>query len=143
MEREQVIQNLARRSLNDSDRLHLEKFFRLTSVCPTCSDRGVYRLDGEEFECDCEIQKLLYKHYLAANIPSRYHDICLETHFVGADRYEVIRVAKNYLEHFEDKQHFGLGLTFSGWLGSGKTFAMTSILKALLQRGHQVYFITF
>jgi len=123
--------------------MHLEKFFRLTSKCPTCGDRGFYRFEGEKFDCDCEVQRLLYKHYLAANIPSLYHDICVDKHFVGADRKTVIEAVTNYLEHFEDYQHFGLGLTFSGWLGSGKTFAMTSILKSLLQQGYEVYFITF
>lgn len=143
MDRDQIVKNLARKSLPNADFDRLVKFYSLDKICPTCNDRGYYRLEGEQHDCDCELQRLLYKHYLAANIPSRYHDICLEPHFIGADRIDVLRVTDDYLANFENYQHFGLGLTFAGAFGSGKTFAMCSVLKSLLKRGKSVYFITF
>jgi len=144
MDRDEIIKNLGRKTLNDADRLHLERFFRLTNVCPTCGDRGKYVYEGIVYDpCDCELQKLLHKHYLAANIPQKYHTICVDEHFVGADRDLAVRIVNNYLNNFESNQHFGLGMIFAGAFGSGKTFAMTHILKSLLKQGRSVYFITF
>lgn len=143
MDRSTVLNSLARKSLNDEDFERVNKFFPMTGKCPTCNDEKVYRLNGEEFDCDCDVQRLLQKHYFAANIPKRYHDICLNQHFIGADREDVLRITNEYLENFDSNFHFGLGITFAGWLGSGKTFAMTSILKDLLKQGRSTYFITF
>jgi DNA replication protein DnaC len=39
--------------------------------------------------------------------------------------------------------HYGLGLTFNGPLGTGKTFAMTCVLKELIKQGRNVHMITF
>ena len=143
MERQEILRNLARKTLSDQDYEHLTTFFSFSAKCPTCDDTKKYWLDGVEHDCDCQIQKLLQKHYLAANIPSRYHDICLEPHFIGKDRDEVLKVANGYIDNFESNAHYGLGLTFAGSYGTGKTFVMTSILKSLLKRGYSTYFITF
>lgn len=143
MDRQQIMTNLSRRTLSDADFDRLTTFYSMGLVCPTCSGRREYRYDGELHECDCEVQRLLQKHYFAANIPKRYHDICLGPHFVGADRDEVVSVTSNYLAKWEDMAHYGLGLTFAGGYGTGKTFALCSILKDLLKQGEKVYFITF
>jgi DNA replication protein DnaC len=143
MNRDLIMETLSRRTLKNADFDRLTTFYNLSSECPTCGGRKKYVLDGTTHDCDCEIQRLLQKHYYAANIPKRYHDICIDQHFVGKDRDEVLSVVTNYLDRWEDMQHFGLGLTFAGGYGTGKTFALCSILKALLQRGEKVYFITF
>jgi DNA replication protein DnaC len=110
--------------------------------CPTCGDTGHYRLDGEQFECDCELQSLLQKHYFAANIGREYHDICLQD-FLGVDRENVIPIALKYIEQWQDNFHYGVGVTASGPVGTGKTFLISSILKEFIKLGKNVYFITF
>lgn len=127
---------------NDSyDRI--QKNFPLKESCPTCDDKKVYVLAGQEYPCDCATQRLLQRHYFDANIGREYHDICLEHFYAGPNRDLVVPVVEEYLENFDDNFHYGLGLSFSGPLGTGKTFAMTCVLKELVKRGHKVYTITF
>lgn len=128
--------------INDEayDRIH--QFFPITDVCPTCDDKKTYKLDGDEHECDCETQKLLQKHYFTANIGREYHDICLKD-FIGSDREIVVPIVEEYVKNFSDKFHYGLGVTFTGPVGTGKTFAMNCILKGLIQQGRDVYSISF
>lgn len=110
--------------------------------CPTCHNIGKYSLDGEVYKCDCQMQILLQKHYLAANIGREYHNICLD-HFVGQDRETAVGAVEDYVDSFEDNLDFGFGLTFSGPVGTGKTFAMATVLKELVKRGRDVYMVTF
>lgn len=110
--------------------------------CPTCDGRKWYRLDFVQHDCDCQYQIMLQKHYFRANIGREYHDICLQ-HFDGPDSENVVPVVRDYLSKFEDNFHYGLGLTFTGPYGTGKTFAMTCVLKELVKQGRSVYFIPF
>lgn len=142
MDREKLIQNLTSRKLVDADYDRIADSFPLAVKCPTCGGRGKYTLDFEQFDCDCQVQKLLQKHYFAANIGREYHDICLKD-FIGEDTEKVVPVVRKYIDTFDDNFHYGLGLTFRGPVGTGKTFAMTSVLKELVKEGRDVYFITF
>lgn len=141
MDRTTLQQNLTGK-INDSAYDRIAATFPASRGCPTCDDNGYYILEGQRFECDCEIQKLLQRHYLAANIPVEYHDICFE-HFFGDNRAEVLPVVTDYLHSFDDHFHYGLGLTFAGPYGTGKSFMMASILKEIVKQGRTAYFITF
>lgn len=110
--------------------------------CPTCDGKKYYHLDGKSYECNCEVQRLLQRHYFAANIGREYHDICLKD-FIGPNREIVVPVVQEYIDKFSSNFHYGLGITFSGPLGTGKTFAMTCVLKELVKQGRKVYFTTF
>jgi DNA replication protein DnaC len=143
LDRDQILQNLVNRKLDDTTFTRVQESYPLSSRCPTCDGTKKYMLNGEEHACDCQLQLLLQKHYFASNIGREYHDICAFSHFEGPDRDLVIPVIREYLDKYEDNFHYGIGLTFSGPLGTGKTFAMTSVLKDLIQRGHTVYFINF
>lgn len=122
--------------------MRIQRTYPITNKCPTCEGRGKYTFDFKVYDCDCVYQKLLQKHYFAANIPREYHDICLKD-FIGDDRDAVTDAVERYLENVESNFHYGLGLSFSGPYGTGKTFAMTSILKEMVKEGRSVYFITF
>jgi DNA replication protein DnaC len=139
--RSEIFTNLTGR-IDDQTYDRIEADYPLSTVCPTCGDRGKYTIDFEVFDCDCDLQKLLQKHYFAANIGREYHDICLKD-FQGEDTKRVVPLSNAYLEKFDDNFHYGIGITFSGPVGTGKTFAMTSILKELIKRSRKVYFITF
>jgi DNA replication protein DnaC len=112
------------------------------NTCPTCSGRNRYVLDSVTYECDCELQKLLQKHYFAANIGRAYHTLCFE-HFISEDSAEVIPVLKKYIEDWSNNKYYGHGLTFNGPVGTGKTFAASLILKELVKKGVGCFFITF
>lgn len=140
--RDEIIANLRGAKINDAQFNKIQTFFPLAKICPTCGGRGKYALDFETFECDCELQALLQKHYFVANIGREYHDICL-SHFEGPDAGKVVSTVQEYIDHFDDKFHYGLGLTFRGPRGTGKTFAMVCVLKELVKQGRNAYLITF
>lgn len=141
MNRVQLLQNLTGK-INDSSYERIAATFPVFSKCPTCNDEGAYTLEGKKHTCDCEIQKLLLRSYLAANIPREYHDICLE-HFFGEDKASVLPQVIDYIENFDNHYHYGLGLTFAGPYGTGKSFLVASILKEIVKQGRSAYFITF
>jgi DNA replication protein DnaC len=128
--------------IGDSDFDRIKESFPMSKVCPTCDDTGSYTLKGVSYECDCNTQRLLQKHYFAANIGREYHDICLKD-FIGENREQVVAIVSDYLYNFKDNFHYGLGLSFNGPFGTGKTFAMTCVLKELIKQGRDVYMITF
>jgi DNA replication protein DnaC len=140
--REEVIHNLTMRKFDDGIVDKINSSYPVSSRCPTCDDQGRYNLEGLTHECDCELQKMLQRHYFAANIGREYHDIGLQ-HFEGPDASVVVPAVEDYLANFDQNFHFGLGLTFNGPFGTGKTFAVCCVLKELIQRGRNVYFITF
>jgi DNA replication protein DnaC len=142
MDRDTLMANLNKRIIDDETHDRIRRWFPLATVCPTCHGHGKYNLNFKTYECDCEVQKRLQQHYFSANIGREYHDICL-THFQGPDRAKVVPVVQAYIDNYEDNFHYGLGLTFNGPLGTGKTFAMTCVLKELVKEGEDVYMVTF
>lgn len=142
MDRETLLVNLSRRKIDDRTYDRITEYYPVSSVCPTCGGRQKYNLDFETHDCDCVVQKKLQQHYFAANIGREYHDICLKD-FEGPDSEQMVKAVSTYLEHFTDNFHYGLGLTFNGPFGTGKTFAMTCVLKELIKLGEDVYFTTF
>lgn len=143
MDKAQIMTNLMHRKLDNSTFSSIQENYPLFDRCPTCDDTKQYVLDGEEFECDCAFQKMLQKHYFAANIGREYHDICAFQHFDGDDRERVLDTITPYIDNFQDNFHYGIGISFSGPVGTGKTFAMTSVLKELIKQGRSVYFVNF
>lgn len=141
MDRDELIANLMGR-IDDPTYERIARLFPIAKNCPTCDDKTWYRLDFTKYDCDCEVQKLLQRHYFAANIGREYHDICLKD-FEGVDRSTVVPTVTEYIDNFDDNFHYGLGLTFSGPFGTGKTFAMTCVLKELVKQGRSVYATTF
>lgn len=138
---EQIVAKLARVKLDDDAYNRIQDMYP-PGGCPTCGGREWYRLDFVQHDCDCAMQQALQKHYFRANIGREYHDICLND-FEGDDKDTVVPAVLDYLEHFEDNFHYGLGMTFTGPYGTGKTFAMTCVLKELVKQGRNVYFTTF
>lgn len=141
--REEIVRNLSQRKIADTDFDRINEGYPVTKTCPTCDDQRTYKLNGEEFRCDCNFQRLLQKHYFRSNIGREYHDISAFDHFEGEDRDTVIPILERYIDQFPDNFHYGLGLTFSGPFGTGKTFSMATILKELIKHGWECYFITF
>lgn len=142
LDREALISGLRNRRIDDSTYDKIVTSYPVAKTCPTCGGREKYQLDFETFDCDCEIQTLLQRHYFAANIGREYHDISLSD-FEGPDQSTVVPATRDYIDSFEDNFHYGLGLTFTGPFGTGKTFAMACVLKELVKQGRICYFIPF
>ena len=142
MDRDEIIKNLGHISLDDETYDQVTARYPRETPCPTCQGRGMYNLDGRTMHCDCELQRLLQKHYFLANIGREYHDICFND-FLGVDKDNVIPIAMEYLENYEDNFHYGIGVTVAGGVGTGKTFVVSSILKEIVKRGKKAYFISF
>src|SRR5687767_2514696 len=71
--------------LSDEELDAVEELHGSLLDCPTCLasriqvgpdvygwENGTYRYRGVEYECDCDTQKALRKHYLLANIGDQY-----------------------------------------------------------------------
>jgi DNA replication protein DnaC len=140
----EIYTTLLRKSLSNAEHKRVSRIFPsdYREACPTCSGKSYYRLDGIMIDCDCAMQMMLRKHYLASNIPKEYHDIGL-AHFIGEDRDDVTNAITDYLDQYEQNRHYGLGLTIAGAYGNGKTFTMNIILKERVKAGDEVFFITF
>ncbi len=122
--------------------------------CPTCDAKpieiepgvqgfvnGTFKFRGATYDCDCETQILLRKHYYLANIGDQFQRLDWND-YRGPEATKT--VVANYLENWKSFKKNGMGIEFaSKKLGTGKTFAATYIGKELIKRGERVYFIPF
>ena len=106
--------------------------------CPTCKKTGSYRRGGKVYQCDCEMQLALAKHYTAAGIPQDYQRIG------WADiKMEPPEQVQDYLAHLDAYLERGVGLVFSGPRGAGKTMLAVLVLKEIVKRCYPCYYTTF
>ena len=141
LNRDQILSNLRGKIGDRYD--YIQRNYPVATACPTCEGLKVYEFRGQAHECDCELQALLQQHYFAANIGREYQVLCIEDFFPGPDRDMVVPVLEAYVDNWSSNYHYGIGLTFNGPLGTGKTMAMTVILKELVKQGVRAYFVTF
>lgn len=144
--------------LNNNQFQQVEKLAELSGVpldhCPTCGSRpipvgiedfgwenGTYRYRDHDYDCDCETQKTLRKHYLVANIPDQYQRLNWNDYRGSNEVRETIQI---FLDKWNSFKLNGMGLEFYGAnLGTGKTFAATTVGKELVKLGESVYFKDF
>lgn len=141
--------------LTDSEYDLAERLARTLAVCPTCGSKeeavsgaGIklrqspgYYLDGEHHDCDCDMQIVLYAHYLVAGIGTQYMRLDWND-FSGTK--EADRWVQDYIENWRQFLLHGFGLTFaSKTQGVGKTWAATHIGKELIKQRQKVYCIDF
>lgn len=108
--------------------------------CPTCGKTGSYFWDGQNHECDCELQLQLHKHYLSAGIGVLYQRLSWRDYEGDPDVNEMVqRYLANHAKYIER----GTGMLFMGDVGRGKTLAATLLLKDLIQLGYRCYSVTF
>lgn len=151
---------LTLRTLTDQEYNQVERLSRMSSVsmdvCPTCGAReteipgsggvkefktGSYRYRGLTYPCDCHAQMALRARYLLANIGDQYMRLDWKD-FDGTEdaQYWVA----TYLQKWQSFKLNGMGLEFGGPdIGTGKTFAATTVGKELVKLGQRVYFIPF
>lgn len=133
-------ESLRHKYLSEEDAERLYKYTEIRpdpkSYCPTCFKEGVYTFEGEEYECDCQLQLQLLKHYTNAGIGLAYQRL-------DWDDFEGDPGALNMVEQFwkQRKLFFqkGLGLMFQGDYGTGKTMLQALLAKDLVKSGYSVY----
>lgn len=108
--------------------------------CPTCDGKGSYLFRSSRNKaCDCELQRQLYKHYLAAGIPTSYQRLDWRD-FEGSK--DILKVAKKYMNRLDKYIKSNIGLYLTGDNGTGKTFILCMMLKDLVCMGYKCYFVT-
>jgi DNA replication protein DnaC len=139
------LNNIIWRNVSNSEYEDLWKRFPTlrakADLCPTCEDKFFYLFEGEEHECDCEVQRGLRRHYLYANIGIRYHSLSFDDLYEEKDDLRIF--LEDYIENFEHNARYGRGVTFNGPLGTGKTFAQILIMKELIKKGYKGWFDSF
>lgn len=110
------------------------------TYCPTCEKRGTIQWKGQTWRCDCHHQLQLYKHYLAAGIGVTYQRLEW-TDFEGCD--EIVAKLAEYLQHHQRYVARGVGLFFSGSVGTGKTMLANLVLKWFVKYGYTCFATTF
>jgi len=128
---------------NDYERL-IAEYPKLDGVghyefCPTCSKTGTYLWKGIVYECDCETQFALYKHYLAAGVGVPYQRLSW-TDWEGDP--EVCQAVQTYV-NTPGYIKRGKGLFFWGEFGRGKTMLGMLVIKELVKRGMSCYATTY
>lgn len=131
-----------------TDRLDPSETFK----CPTCQDRGILLEGDVAHPCSCMLMKKMENQFRHARI-SRVLKNCRldkfrfdfyspemidQTHREGAAR--ALNAAKSFVNECQQNPH-GLGILFTGPVGSGKTYLAASIANELMEAQLQVLFL--
>jgi DNA replication protein DnaC len=100
--------------------------------CETCSVKKHVKLDAGL--CDkCRIKNKAISRYAESNIPVKYWNLEMNTHFKGdavlKQKYE--EVIKDIVKSYKD----GVSYCFAGGHGLGKTMVCCNILKRVVEKG--------
>lgn len=109
--------------------------------CSTCEGKGRFRLDGATYICDCETQITLRKHYLLAGIGDQYQRLNWQEDFQGP--IEIRETVDDYLKKWASFRNQGIGLFFTGGVGTAKTMGATHVAKEVVKKGERVLFVSF
>lgn len=131
-----------------SDREPLSK----SGVCPLCQDRGII-LEGDVAKpCNCMQQKKVENRFRYARMARslmhcRFEQFNLEYYDSAShpahrmNAHKALTAAREFVENCEEQESAGLGLLFTGPVGSGKTFLAACIANALIERDKRVLFL--
>lgn len=120
-------------------------------TCPLCLDRGII-FDGEAARpCSCMNQKKIENRFrnarMARNlVPCRFESFNLEyyhspqTQIHKDNALKALMAAKEFVGRCM-REPYGLGLLFTGTVGTGKTYLAAAIANALMEKEFQVLFL--
>ncbi len=141
------VDSLKNSSDNPQQRLEQKNY-----LCPLCLDRGII-LEGEfAHPCSCMQQKKLDNKFRMARISKALLACRLDNfnldYYLSSDSTKAYResaqraleAARDFIKRYMEDP-YGLGLLFTGPVGSGKTFLAASIANELMIKGYQVLFL--
>ena len=116
-------------------------------ACPRCHGRGVVLLGDRAVRCSCMQERALIRRQEAAGLTAalqrqtfaRFDLRYYEPDFLETARRSLLAAQEFVLECVEGKAR--RGLMFTGPVGSGKTFLASAIANALVEKGHDVFFV--
>lgn len=125
----------------------------MEDLCPLCEGSGLRiteRPDGSRAarDCECRIERRRQRALTSANIPRLYQDRTF-ANYDTADRDDkryTLNAAKYTAEKFVASYPVdtrGIGLLFTGSIGTGKTHLAVSVLKGILDKGGTGMFYHF
>lgn len=108
--------------------------------CPTCGGKRKWKekVRGPLSDCDCEMQRMLYAHFLSAGIPPMYMRLTWKD-FSGS--IDILKSANDYINNLDRYMKADIGYMLTGANGVGKTLLMSLILKDAICFGYSSYFI--
>lgn len=132
--------NIALSMLSDEDIDRLQSRYPRLHQCPTCNESGTYLFRGQRKDCDCLLQKQLYKHYLNSGIGVTYQRLDFADY--EGDQ-EFLGLLTKYFDHYDQYASRGIGILFTGSYGTGKTMLANLILKEFVKSGYRCFATTF
>lgn len=100
--------------------------------CPTC--------DGNDPDCDHQLQVQAFKHYANAGIGLTYMRLSWDKYFGDSTIQEFCR---KYVENMKAYKENDIGMLLLGSNGIGKTTAMSLLIKDLVLRKQKCFFTTY
>lgn len=120
---------------------------RTPDTCVTCEGAKRFRwhpLDDpvgiDDYECWCTEQWKLHVYFLHSGVELAYQRLSWQDVEAEAGAVEKVR---DYINGAKAYVNAGAGLVFYGETGTGKTMLSTLLLKNLLARGHDGFFVNF
>lgn len=145
--REILRENLDTKLVKGSGSVYKEPSSR-SQVCPLCQDRGIV-LEGDIAKpCSCMQQKKVENRFRFARMTRslmqcRFEQFNLEYYDSPSNQSHRVNAHKAFTaaHEFVECCAAGLGLLFTGPVGSGKTFLAACIANALIERNKRVLFL--
>lgn len=105
-------------------------------VVPTMCQCRIDERDREEREQQLRRERLVVDELFSYSLTDeRFKEATFDRFKETPDNVKALRVARNYVEHFDELYAANTGLLMYGPPGTGKTFAAACIANALMERG--------
>jgi len=122
----------------DHKEKQLEKLkLKMLAECDKCNHTGVLE---DKSVCNCLKKFYFFSQLAYANIGKEYWNLSLKDFKTGDMKAKFI--TEKYCKNLDSAYDNGLGIMFMGSSGTGKTFLAVEILKAALNLGYSIYFIS-
>lgn len=102
------------------------------SKCPICDQKRANRIQNNSLKLQAKGKVEYFRRIFGYWVPDRFRNASFNQFKTPSiDQFTVLQTAKSYVEYFEANHRKGLGLTFIGGTGTGKTMLASLILTTL------------